>query len=124
MSQKKTKVTNKALNTSKANKSAVKGSSKKIQLIMNEIRGKSYNFADSYLKFSPKKTSKVVLKLLQSCRANYEYKHGRVDESRLHLNQAFCTSGTSLKRFQPKSMGRAGRILKRTTHINLELIAK
>jgi large subunit ribosomal protein L22 len=43
----------------------------------------------------------------------------KFDENELVVTQAFVDEGPSLKRFRPRAQGRAGRILKRTSHITV-----
>lgn len=102
----------------------MRGSYRKIGLIMNELRGKPYSQAVAFLSFSPKMANSKIKSTLLHCRANYENRFGKVDDGRLFVSEAFCTPGPTLKRFQPKSMGRAGGILKRTVHINFEITSK
>ena len=43
----------------------------------------------------------------------------RLDLNEIFITQAFVNQGPTLKRFRPMSMGRAGRIRKRTSHLTI-----
>jgi large subunit ribosomal protein L22 len=45
----------------------------------------------------------------------------RIDIDQIYIKEAFVDAGPTLKRFRPMSMGRAGRIRKRTSHITIVL---
>ncbi|HET6370587.1 MAG TPA: 50S ribosomal protein L22 [Nitrospiria bacterium] len=91
---------------------------RKARLVVDLIRGKSAAEALTLLKFTPRHAARVVEKLLKSAVANAEQKEiGDVDE--LVVSRAFVDGGPTLKRFQPRAMGRAGAIHKRTSHITL-----
>jgi large subunit ribosomal protein L22 len=111
------------MNTASARLAALRGSTTKIRLVLNQIRGKDFVSAQAILKFSNRRPSEKILRLLNDCRANFEKSHGKIDESRLIVNQIYCTKGPTLKRFRAKSMGRAGKILKKTSNLNIELVA-
>lgn len=93
---------------------------RKVRLVVNMIRGKNAAEALSLLKFSPRHAARIVEKLLKSAVANAEQKEmGDVDK--LVVSSAFVDGGPTLKRFQPRAMGRASAIHKRSSHITLVL---
>ena len=62
-------------------------------------------------------------KLLESAVANAEHNHELIgDELRIHAVKA--DEGPTLKRFQPRAMGRATKIRKRTSHLSITLTPK
>ena len=62
-------------------------------------------------------------KVIESAIANARVKAERAgepfDESSLYITEVFADEGPTLKRFRPRAQGRAGRILKRTSHITV-----
>jgi len=94
-------------------------SPQKAGLVLELIRGKTVVEARRILKFSPKRVAKSVLKTLESAIANAKQK-GLKEES-LKIVRAVADPGPSFKRVRPVSRGRAHQILKRTTHITIEL---
>ena len=98
-------------------------SPRKARLVVNLIRGKGVEEAFSVLQFLPNHASKIVAKILKSAVSNAEQKEiGDVDD--LWISEAFVNQGMTLKRIQPRSMGRANPILKRTSHITLIVTPK
>ena len=98
-------------------------SPRKARLVADAIRGKSVEEARTILKLSPKKASKIILKLLQSALANAEQK-GDLDISNLYVRQIVVDGGPMLIRFRARAMGRATRIRRRTSHITIVLAEK
>ena len=75
--------------------------------------------------FAPQAASEPVYKLVASAMANARVKadasNSFLDEQDLVISRAFVDEGTTLKRFQPRAQGRAFKILKRTSHITIEV---
>jgi len=98
-------------------------SPRKCRRTVELIRGKDAGMALLILKFSPKRTSKMIYKVLKSAIANAENNHDKnIDE--LYINKAFVDEGPTLKRFRARAMGRAAKINKRTSHITIEVEEK
>lgn len=98
-------------------------SPRKSRRMIDLIRGKNAGMALVMLQFSPKRTAKMISKVLKSAIANAENNHDKnVDE--LYIHKAFVDEGPTLKRFRARAMGRAARINKRTSHITIELEEK
>jgi large subunit ribosomal protein L22 len=95
----------------------------KARRVVDTIRGKSAGDAVASLRFAPQAAAETVRKVVESAVANARVKADRdsvaFDESKLVIAQAFVDEGPSLKRFRPRAQGRAGRILKRTSHITV-----
>jgi large subunit ribosomal protein L22 len=87
------------------------------------IRGKDVEEALSLLKFSLKRSARVVEKVLNSATANAE-KNQHIARDRLYIAKAFVDEGPTLKRFRARAMGRVARIRKRTSHITIVLKEK
>lgn len=93
---------------------------RKIRLIMNQVRGKKVEEALHMLSFSPKKGSRILKKLINSAVANAGQESG-LDVDSLYIKQIYANEGPTLKRWQPRALGRATRIRKRTSHLSVVL---
>ncbi|MDR3068454.1 MAG: 50S ribosomal protein L22 [Cellulomonas sp.] len=95
----------------------------KARRVVDLVRGKNAEEAVNVLRFAPQAASVPVLKVVQSAMANAREgarRNGeRLDESTLYVSEAYVDEGPTLKRFRPRAQGRAGRILKRTSHITV-----
>ncbi len=93
-------------------------SPRKARLVVDLIRGKSVDEARTILKFSPRAAAEIVEKTLNSAVANAEHQlHVRSED--LIVGTTFVDEGPTIKRIQPRAMGRAFRINKRTCHITV-----
>jgi len=96
----------------------VRVSPRKARLLVDLIRGKSVADAQAILKFSPQAAAEIVEKVLNSAVANAE-RNLHVKAEDLFVGSTFVDEGPTLKRIQPRAMGRAFRINKRTSHITV-----
>jgi ribosomal protein L22 len=101
----------------------VRTSARKARLVCDHIRGKDVVEARAILRFTPRGAAKPWLKLLESAVANAEHNHELVGEE-LRIASVHADEGPTLKRFQPRAMGRATRIRKRTSHLTITLTPK
>jgi large subunit ribosomal protein L22 len=100
----------------------VRSSAQKAGLVMDLIRGKDVNQALSALQFSRKSVARDVAKVLRSAVANAQQKEGFGGEvDRLFVSKCHADNGPSMKRVRPAPMGRAFRIVKRTTHLTVQV---
>lgn len=90
---------------------------RKIRLDIDMIRKRSAMEAVGILSLSPRKGARIALKVLKSAIANA--KNLGLDEKRLIVADTRADGGPVMKRFMSRSMGRADRILKRTTHLTV-----
>ena len=95
----------------------------KVRIVLDVIRGKSYEQAKAILENTPKAASDPVKKVLMSAAANAENNLG-MSKYNLFVAEAYADQGPTLKRVMPRAQGRAFRILKRTSHITIVLDAK
>ena len=103
----------------------VRTSSQKAGLVLDLIRGKDINRALSALQFSKKAVARDIAKVLRSAVANAQQQDGfGGDLERLFISKAHADNGPSMKRVRPAPMGRAFRIVKRTTHLTIEVTEK
>jgi large subunit ribosomal protein L22 len=91
---------------------------RKARLVVDLIRGRSIDDARAILRFSPRAAAEVVEKVLNSAVANAE-RNLHLNSDDLIVGATFVDEGPTLKRIQPRAMGRAFRINKRTSHITV-----
>ena len=92
----------------------------KLRLVLNLIRGLPVSEALDILKFTKRKASEEITKVIESAMANAENNFG-LNSNDLYISKAIADEGPTLKRFRPRARGRAGRINKRTSHLLIEL---
>lgn len=107
----------------KASSNYVRIAPRKVQLVIDLIRGKEIGDAIAILRHTPKAASPILEKLLNSAIANAEHNYS-MDTSNLFISEAYVNQGPTMKRFRPRAMGRASRINKRTSHITLVVSEK
>ena len=100
----------------------VKIAPQKCQLVTDLIRDRYVGEALTILRFSKKKkASTIVEKVLRSAIANAQQKVPNIDVDNLYISKIFVNHGPQLKRWRAAPMGRASRILKRTSHVHILL---
>ena len=103
----------------------VRTSAQKAGLVLDLIRGKDINRALAALQFSRKAVARDVAKVLRSAVANAQQQEGfGGDVERLFVSKCHADNGPSMKRVRPAPMGRAFRVVKRTTHLTVEVTEK
>ncbi len=95
-------------------------SPQKARLVADTVRGMNADQAITSLKFMPKKGAKILRKVIESAVANAT-QDDQVDVDNLFIKKITIDGGPSLKRIRPRAMGRATRIIKRTSHITVVL---
>jgi large subunit ribosomal protein L22 len=100
----------------------IRGSGKKIRQVVDLIRGMNANDAMTFLKFVDKRPTYYVSKVLHSAMANAKTKGLNADD--LVISKITADDGPRWKRYRPAAFGRATEILKRTSHIHIELDLK
>ena len=98
----------------------IRMSPRKVRLVADLIRGKGSEEALNILSFTKKAAAKIILKLLKSAIANATQKK-TIDIDRLFVKKITVDQGPTMKRFQPRALGRATMIRKRTSHITIVL---
>jgi large subunit ribosomal protein L22 len=96
----------------------VRISPRKVRQVVDLIRGKKVNEALAILRYTPKRASEVVTKVVKSAAANAE-NNMQMDRDELIVTSCYVDQGPTLKRFQPRAMGRADVMRKRTSHITV-----
>ncbi len=92
----------------------------KVRAVLDVIRGKKYREAVAILENLNKSSSEPILKVVKSAGANAENNLGMSTDT-LYVAECFADQGPTLKRYIPKAHGRAGGLLKRTSHITVIL---
>src|SRR6202166_4139277 len=95
-------------------------SPQKCRLVADTGRGKGVGHALSMLKFMPKKGARLVLKVLESAIANAENNLG-ADIDELKVTRIEIDTAPVLKRFAARAKGRGSRIVKRNSHITIQV---
>ena len=97
----------------------VRVSARKARLVLDQIRGRSVGEALATLQYTPRAAARLVEKVLRSAVANAEHNHQVRDLDALRVHHAIADGGPSLKRVQPRAMGRAFFIKHRTSHLSI-----
>jgi large subunit ribosomal protein L22 len=98
-------------------------SPQKCRLVADLVRGQPVGQALATLRFTPKKGAAIVLKVLESAIANAENNAG-ADVDELRVAAVMVDEGPMQKRFHARAKGRGARILKRTSHITVQVAGK
>lgn len=96
----------------------IRVSPRKTRIVAENIKGKGVEDALNILRFTSQKPAKILSKVLYSAISNAEQKPG-VDVDSLIVDTIVVNEGPTWKRIQPRAMGRAYRIRKRTSHITI-----
>jgi large subunit ribosomal protein L22 len=95
-------------------------SAQKARLVMDLIRGAPVEKALTTLRFSQKRASPMIGKVVRSALANATQKAGLEGED-LVVWRAFVDGGPIMKRWRPRAMGRGYPRLRRTCHLSVVL---
>ena len=113
---------------SKAVLRRVRVSAQKARLVADLVRGQDVEQALEVLTFTQKKSAGLIKKLVESAVANAEHKakaqNADVDIDNLYIQTITVDKGPSLRRWRPRAMGRATKIIKPTSHIKVELAVR
>ena len=94
----------------KAQARFVRVTPQKARRVVNEVRGKAALEAADILRF---------LSAVANAKVKAEAAKETFNEADLLILEAYVDEGPTMKRFRPRAQGRAGRILKRTSHITV-----
>ena len=97
----------------------VRVSARKARLVLDQIRGKSVGDALATLEYTARAAARLVEKVLRSAIANAEHNYQVRNLDDLRVVQAIADGGPSMKRVQPRAMGRAFFIKHRTSHLTI-----
>lgn len=93
---------------------------RKVNIVVDLIKGKSLDDVYAILRYTPKAASPVLEKLVKSAEANAVNNNG-LSRDALYVADCYANQGPVLKRIIPKARGSAARIHKRTSHITVVL---
>jgi len=103
----------------------VRMSPQKGRLVADLIRDRYVGEALTILRFSEKKKISAILeKVLRSAIANAQQKTSGIDVDKLYISGIQINGGPVAKRVRPAPQGRAYRIIKRTSHVQIYLDEK
>jgi large subunit ribosomal protein L22 len=97
-------------------------SPRKARQVADLVRGKSVQDALGILAVTPKKASPLLRKTILSAKANVQVKttDGTVlADAQVRIKEIKIDEGPTMKRIRPRSQGRAFKILKRMSHIQV-----
>ncbi len=94
---------------------------RKARRVVDLVRGKTASEALVLLRYTPYRGAKLVEKVLKSAMANAEQQDTKVDIDKLKIKSALVDQGPVMRRTEPRAMGRANIIRKRTSHIKIIL---
>jgi len=92
----------------------------KINVIIAQIRGKSYKEALQILKYLPQKAGAIVWQTLYSAVSNATHNFDYSKE-KLIITEAYVNQGPILRRMQPRARGKAYKIEKKISHITIRV---
>ena len=93
---------------------------RKVRLVVDLIRRKNVDQARSLLRFTPKRASLPVLKLLEQAVANAK-NNFHLDPLNLFVSKITVDEGAKIKRWMPRARGQAFEIQKKISHITIFL---
>ncbi len=93
-------------------------SPRKARLVAQNIKNMNVNDALDLLQFTPKKAARILYKVLYSAISNANNNYS-LDVDNMYVKTILIDEGPMWKRIRPRAMGRATRILKRTSHITV-----
>jgi len=97
----------------------IRQSSKKVRFVLDQIRNSNINDALARLTFMNKKAAKNIHQTITSAINNMKQSEVDFDGDNLFIKEAYVDQGPTMKRFRPAAMGRAVRILKRTSNLTV-----
>ncbi|OGP70919.1 MAG: 50S ribosomal protein L22 [Deltaproteobacteria bacterium RBG_13_58_19] len=92
----------------------------KLRLVTQPLKGKKVEEALAVLQFLPQRGARLLRKVVEAAVANAEQRP-QIELDTLVIKSIWVDGGPSLKRFQPRAMGRVNRILKRSSHVTVVL---
>ncbi|MBI1991684.1 MAG: 50S ribosomal protein L22 [Candidatus Omnitrophica bacterium] len=97
---------------------------RKVGYLVGPLRKRSVAEALALLSTTNRRAARPVAKLVASAFANARQRYPELREDDVIISKAIANEGPRWKRFRAAAFGRAARVLKRTTHITVELEKK
>jgi large subunit ribosomal protein L22 len=91
---------------------------RKVRILADLVRGKNAHQASELLRFHSSKGARFLRKILVSAMANAN-ENNNLSVENLKITRIQIDEGPRLKRIQARAMGRAFRIVKKTSHITV-----
>jgi len=93
----------------------------KVRRVLELVKGKTVQQALDTLHFTRKDAASPIYKTIHTAYSNLanQEENERFEMNDVLIKTAFVDGGPSVKRFRPMSMGRAGKIRKRTSHLTI-----
>lgn len=96
---------------------------RKVSVVVDLVRGRTVGAALNILQFTKRAAAKPVAKLIKSAMANAkDLSQGAVDIDRLLVESIWVDQAQTQRRFLPRAMGRATRVNKKTSHVQVVLV--
>ena len=97
----------------------------KIRFVADLVRGKNVSDAINVLSLTNKKASKYILNTINSAVSNLNYDNEvSIDTKDAVITKIYVDGGPMMKRWRAAAMGRAVRILKRSSHLTIIISQK
>ena len=98
----------------------VRITARKARQVARLVQGKPAVEALNMLALMPRKAARIIEQTVKSAVSNAENAEtNAVERGFLFVKECTIGEGPTMKRFQPKARGSAGRILKRTSHVRV-----
>ena len=94
---------------------------RKVGYVALPLRRRTVAEALALLSATPRRAALPIAKLVASAFANAKQRHPDLREEDVIISSLIANEGPRWKRFRAAAFGRAARVLKRTTHISVEL---
>ena len=95
-------------------------SPQKCRLVADAVRGQPVGTALQTLSLMQKKGARIVKKVLESAVANAEHNHG-ADIDELKVSMIHVDEAPTFRRYRARAKGRSSRIIKRNSHITVQV---
>lgn len=96
---------------------------RKVRLVADRVRGMEATRAVSLLQYDLRKSAEPIAKLIKSAIANAQ-NNFQLKSEELIIKEITVGEGPTLKRWMPRAYGRASKILKRTSRVQIVLSQK
>jgi|YNPNPStandDraft_1061719.scaffolds.fasta_scaffold37682_2 large subunit ribosomal protein L22 len=98
----------------------IRVSPSRLRKLADLVRGKGVDEAEELLRLMPQRGARYLRKLIHSAAANAE-NNDNLTREELFISYLVVNEGPRLKRYWPRGRGRADRLLKRTSHVTVEV---
>ncbi|WP_434414778.1 50S ribosomal protein L22 [symbiont of Argiope bruennichi] len=99
---------------------SIRISPRKLRLVSDLVRNLDVTEAINVLQFCQKRGAEILKKSLHSALNNAINNHG-LNSELLYVDKILVNEAKTIKRFRPGPRGRTNKILKRSSHLKIEL---